>query len=107
MNTLYVFFLFNKMGTHHWCIVVHGNVFQQQNIFFSRMNQPSDDSSRRIFPVQFWDLLHTLQFLSEIKKFNYFFFFFFLSLFLLIFKTLSLDLTMKKLPKKPEENTQA
>ena len=43
----------------HCCIVVHINVPQQQNIFFSRMNRPSDNSSRRIIPVQFWDLLHT------------------------------------------------
>ena len=44
---------------YHCCIVVHINVLQQLNIFCSWMNKPSDDSSRRIIPVQIWELLHT------------------------------------------------
>ena len=36
-------------------------VIQQQNIFFSWMKRHSDHSSRRITPVQFWELLHTFK----------------------------------------------
>ena len=59
-----VFFLVifgNQCYSRHCCIVVHINVFQQQNIFLSWMNRPSDDSSRRIIPVQFWELMHTFK----------------------------------------------
>ena len=35
----------------HWCMVVYISVPLQQNIFFSWMKRPSDDSSRRIVPV--------------------------------------------------------
>ena len=52
----------------HCCLVVHINVIQQQNIFFSWMNRPSDHSSRRIIPVQFWELLHTFKKNSDIKN---------------------------------------
>ena len=45
----------------HCCIVVHINVIQHQNIFFSWMNRPSDHSSRRKIPVQFWELLYTFK----------------------------------------------
>ena len=45
----------------HCCFVVHINVIQQQNIFFNLMNRPSEDSSRRIVPVQLWELLHTFK----------------------------------------------
>ena len=43
-----------SMTVRHWCLVGHINRSQQQNIFFSRMNRPSDDSSRKLIPVQFW-----------------------------------------------------
>ena len=46
----------------HCCIVIQINIPQQQNIFFSWINRPSDDSSRRIIPVQIWELLHTLKY---------------------------------------------
>jgi hypothetical protein len=46
----------------HWCMVVYINVPQQQNIFFSWMKTLSDDSSRRIIPVQFWEVLHTYKY---------------------------------------------
>ena len=62
----------------HWCMVVYISVPQQQNIFFSWMKRPSDDSSRKIIPVQFWEVLHTYKyFFSEIKKLKEYFFFFF------------------------------
>ena len=52
----------NVCHASHCCIVVHTNVIQQQNIFFDWMNRPSDDiSSRRIIPVQIWELLHTFK----------------------------------------------
>ena len=61
----------------HCCLVVHINVIQQQNISFSWMNRPSDQSSRRIIPVQFLEVLHTFQyFFSENKNLKAFFFFF-------------------------------
>ena len=50
----YLFILCQKSAKYYRA---HINVSQQQNIFFSRMNRPSDDSSRRIIPVQFWELL--------------------------------------------------
>ena len=40
----------------HWCMVVYISVPQQQNIFFSWMKRPSDESLRRIIPVQFWEV---------------------------------------------------
>ena len=46
----------------HCCIVVHINVPQKLNIFFNGVNRPSDDSSRRIIPVQVWELLHTFKY---------------------------------------------
>ena len=49
------------VSASHCCIVVHINVIQHQNIFFSWMNRPSDHSSQRIIPVQFWELLHTFK----------------------------------------------
>ena len=61
---------------NHCCLVVHINVLQQQNIFCSRMNRPSDDSSRRIIPVQIWELLHTFKYFFQIKKFETIFCFF-------------------------------
>ena len=57
-------------------MVVHINVIQQQNIFFSWMNRPSDHRSRRIIPVQFWELLHTFKKKSVIKHIKKHFFFF-------------------------------
>ena len=36
-------------------MVVYISVPQQQNIFFSWMKRPSDESLRRIIPVQFWE----------------------------------------------------
>jgi hypothetical protein len=45
----------------HCCLVGHINVIQQQTIFFSWMNRPLDDSSRRRIPVRFWELLHTFK----------------------------------------------
>ena len=71
--------------SYHCCLVVDINVLQKQNIFFSRMNRPSDDSPRRIIPVQFWELLNTWKhFFSEIKRkkkhiYIYIFFVFFLN----------------------------
>ena len=68
----------------HWCMVVYINVPQQQNIFFSWMNRPSDDSSRRIIPVQFWEDLHTFKYFFlklKIQKPFFFFFFWFLQFF--------------------------
>ena len=54
--------------TTHWCMVVYTSVPQQQNIFFSWMKRPSDDCSRRIIPVPFWEVLHTLKyFFSELE----------------------------------------
>ena len=79
---------------------------QQQNIFFSRMKRPSDNSSRRLIPVQIWELLHTFKYFSEIEKFKTFFFVLFTFIFFK-FKTLLLDLTMKKQPKNRREKTQA
>ena len=69
------------------------------------MKRPSDDSSRRMIPVQFWEVLHTFKYffflkLNILKLFFYCFFFEFL-------KTLLLDLTMQKRPKNPRENNQA
>ena len=46
----------------HWCMVLYMKVPQKQNIFFSWMKRPSDDSSRRIIPVQFWEVLHTYKY---------------------------------------------
>ena len=57
----------------HCCIVVHINVIKQQNIFFSQMNRPSDDSSRRKIPVRFWGLLHTFKQFFLNKKYENFF----------------------------------
>ena len=77
------------------------------------MNRLSDDSSRRIIPVQFWKLLHTFKpfFLKKTKtkqkNIYIFFYFFILKFFLEFLKTLLLDLTMKKQPKNPEEVTPA
>ena len=91
----------------HCCIVVHFHVIQQQNIFFSWMNRPLNDSSRRINPVQFWKLLNIF------KKFNLFFNLFFkffcccnFYIFFAFLKTLLLDLTMKEQPSDPSENMQ-
>ena len=40
------------------------------------MKRPSDDSTRRILPVQFWEVLHTSKYIfSEIKSFKVFFFY--------------------------------
>ena len=70
------------------------------------MNRPSDDSFRRINPVQFWELLHKLNiFFSETKHLKLFFFGDFFNFFDL--KKKLLDLTMKKQAKNAEENTQA
>ena len=95
----------------HWCIVVYISVPQQQNIFFSWMKRPSEDSSRRIIPVQFWEVLHTFKyFFLKFKIKNHFFFCVFFCDFYNFFeflKTLLLDLTLKKRAKKAEENTQA
>ena len=44
------------------CKASYISVPQQQNIFFSWMNRPSDDSSRRIIPVQFLEVLHTFKY---------------------------------------------
>ena len=77
----------------HCCLVVYINVIQQQNIFINWMNRPSDDSFRRIFPVQIWKLPHLF------KKF--------LIIFFWSFKNFVICLTMEKRPKNPEENTQA
>ena len=64
----YDFFLKLYYIPAHCCIVVYINVIQQQTIFFSWMYRPSDDRSRRISPVQFWELLHTFEhFFSEIE----------------------------------------
>ena len=57
----------------HCCIVVHINVIQQLNLFFNWMNRPSDDSPRRIIPVQFWELLHTWKHFFVVVIFIYFF----------------------------------
>ena len=71
------FVALHSVHLDHWCIVVNSNVFQQQNIFFSRMNRSSEDSSRKIIPVQFWELLHRLKyfFLKYIYIYIYFFYF--------------------------------
>ena len=77
---------------HHCCLVVHINVIQKQNIFFSWMNRPSDHSSRRIIPVQFLELLHKYRyFFFWNKKFKIYIFFF--TIFFEFLKTLLLDLT--------------
>ena len=56
-------------------MVVYINVPQQQNIFYSWMKRPSDDSSRRIIPVQFWEVLHTYKyFFLKLKIWKYFFY---------------------------------
>ena len=96
----------------HCCLVVHTNVPQQQNIFFNWMNRPSDDSSRRIIPVQIWELLHTFKYFFQIKKLKTIFLFYFLFIYFLFcdfsefLKTLLSNFTMKKRPSDPSENTQ-
>ena len=73
------------------------------------MNKPSDHSSRRIIPVQFWELLHTFKhFFSEIKNLKKHFFFFFcnFSHFSELLTTFFLNLTMKKGQTKQNKNTQ-
>ena len=52
-----------------WACLVYSRTYQcsqQQNIFFRWMNRPSDDCSRRIIFVQFWELLHTFKHFSQI-----------------------------------------
>ena len=69
-------------------------------MFFSWMNRPSDNSSRRIIPVQFLDLLHTLkQFFFNDFFLSFFFFYNFLN----FKRTLLLDLSMKKWANNPRE----
>ena len=68
----------NDPYSSHWCMVVYINVPEQQNIFFSCMKRPSDDSSRRIFAVQFWMVLHTFKyFFLKLKFLSFFLFLFF------------------------------
>ena len=58
----------SNVACNHWGVVVYIIVPQQQNIFFSWMKRPSEDSSRRIISVQFWEVLHTFKyFCSELK----------------------------------------
>ena len=60
--------IFNAGTPKHCCLVAHTNVPQQQNIFFNRMNRPSDDSSRRIIPVQIWELFEIFEIFFWIFK---------------------------------------
>ena len=69
----------------HWCMVVYISVPHQQNIFFSWMKRPSDDSSRRIIPVQFWEVLYTYKYFF-LKYFLFYFFFFYFTIFLNFWK---------------------
>ena len=96
-------------SSRHCCIVVHINVLQHQNIFCSWMNRPLDDSSRRIIPVQIWELLHTCKYFVWIKNLNLFFSSSFCCNFDIFFEfleTLLSNLTMKKRKTKKTKNTQ-
>ena len=96
----------------HCCTFWQINAIQQQNIFFSWMNRPSDDSSRKIIPLRCWELVHTFKHFSEIKTAKIIIIILFFGccnfpIFFDIIKTFLLDLTLKKWPKTPRENIQA
>ena len=58
-KTIVILVLSHDRVLWHSCLVGHVNVIQQQTVFFIWMKRPSDDSFRRIIPVQFWEVLHT------------------------------------------------
>ena len=106
--SLYVVYYLSICSSLHCSIVVHTNVFQQQNSFLSWMNRSSDDSSRRTIPVQIWELLHTFKyFFWNLKILNYFFYIIFFwcgvfTIFFGIFKNLVIRFNHEKAIKDPK-----